>query len=79
MNYCTFNSTNLYQSRFQGTLFKNTTITNLKEGCQVDFDTNYSEGQVFMESFLAQLAVVPGTIISAVLADKIGRRILLCK
>ena len=45
----------------------------------MDFDTNYSKRQVFLENFLAQLAVVPGTVITAMLVDKVGRVRLLSK
>ena len=41
------------------------------------FDISYSKSQVFLENFLSQLAVVPATLISAVMMDKFGRVTLL--
>ncbi len=73
IEYSSFNNTNFYPRKFQGTRVKNITFENMREGCQVDFDTNYSSETVFLENFLGQLAVVPGTIITALLVDKIGR------
>lgn len=70
---CVFNDTNFYKFKFQRTSLENVRFGELKEGCPLDFDTSYSTETVFLENFVGQLAVVPGTLITALLVDKIGR------
>ena len=68
-----FNDTNFYDYKFRETKLINTSIVNMKPGCSVDFDVNYSASTVYLEALLGQLAVVPGTVLAAFLMDKLGR------
>ena len=63
----------LYSDRFIGCTKDDVTFSSMKEGCHVDFDTAYSTRQVFLENFVGQLAVIPGTLLTALLLDKVGR------
>ena len=68
-----FNDTNLYSDRFHACNFSSVHFDSMKIGCHVDFDTSYSSRQVFLENFLGQLSVIPGTVITALLLDRVGR------
>ncbi|GFT03714.1 synaptic vesicle glycoprotein 2C [Trichonephila clavipes] len=42
-------------------------------GCDIDFDVNFKLAELFYENLFAQLAILPGTLISSFLLDRIGR------
>ena len=68
-----FNITNVYPYKFVRTSLDHVTSENLFDGCQVDFDLSVSTETIFLENFMGQLAVIPGTLLTAVLVDKVGR------
>ena len=68
-----FNNTNFYSYKFVNSELKNTPVLNTFEGCEVDFGVNVSTESIFLENFLGQLAVIPGTLITAALVDRVGR------
>ena len=67
------NYTDLYSGKFQDSQLINTTFTNTKGGCQVDFDVNFSERDVYFDTLLGQIASLPASLISAIIMDKVGR------
>lgn len=74
-----FNNTNFYPEDFIRTEMVDTDINNTWSGCHVDIDVTISNRKLFLESFLTQLALIPTTLFSVYLIDKIGRRRLLGK
>jgi hypothetical protein len=48
-------------------------------GCTLDFDFNFHLNEVFLENLVGQLALIPGTLVSIFLLDKVGRVKMICK
>uniref|UniRef100_A0A665WFV5 Synaptic vesicle glycoprotein 2B-like n=1 Tax=Echeneis naucrates TaxID=173247 RepID=A0A665WFV5_ECHNA len=74
---CTFRSTaffytDLWEEKFINCEFENTTFEHHKQRCHLDIDDD-TETLIYMVSFLGSLAVLPGSIISALYMEKIGR------
>ena len=69
----TFNHTDFYKSRFPVSTLLDTRFYATKDGCQVDFDYNFSQRYIFFESFISQLAVIPSSVLSAFLLNRFGR------
>lgn len=42
-------------------------------GCDIDFDVNFKLAELFYENLFAQLAILPGALISSFILDRIGR------
>lgn len=68
---CLFPSPDFYKYKFIDCRM-NATFTDLKQGCQLDFERN-NDFLIYLVSFLGSLSVLPGNIISALLMDKVGR------
>ncbi|KAL3179779.1 hypothetical protein MRX96_037762 [Rhipicephalus microplus] len=69
-----FVDTDFYDFRFRDCAFHNsTTFLNRRTGCPIDFDVNFRLSDVFVENLFAQLAIIPGNIISSCIIDRIGR------
>ena len=79
MDHSYFDNTNFYPEDFVRTELVDTDINNTWSGCHVDIDVTYSKRKIFLESFLTQIALLPTTLMSVYLIDKIGRRRLLRK
>ncbi|NXJ86440.1 SV2A protein, partial [Trogon melanurus] len=65
--------TDLFEYKFINSRMVNTTFSQNKEGCQLDFSDDNNAYMIYFVSFLGTLAVLPGNIVSALLMDKIGR------
>ncbi|XP_067838255.1 synaptic vesicle glycoprotein 2Ca isoform X1 [Heptranchias perlo] len=72
-----FYNTDLEESKFIDCQFINTTSLHNKQGCQINFDEDYSAYWIYFVNFLGTLAVLPGNIVSALLMDRIGRLTML--
>ncbi|XP_064462331.1 synaptic vesicle glycoprotein 2C-like [Ornithodoros turicata] len=69
-----FVDTDFYESRFDNCDFSNsTTFLNRRTGCPIDFDINFQLSDVFVQNLFAQLAIIPGNIISSCVIDRFGR------
>lgn len=69
-----FVDTDFYDFRFRDCAFHNsTTFLNRRTGCPIDFDVNFRLSDVFVENLFAQLAIIPGNIISSCVIDRLGR------
>lgn len=69
-----FVDTDFYDFRFEDCIFHNsTTFLNRRTGCPIDFDVNFRLSDVFVENLFAQLAIIPGNIISSCVIDRVGR------
>ncbi|KAM7315444.1 synaptic vesicle glycoprotein 2C [Ixodes scapularis] len=69
-----FVDTDFYDYRFDDCAFHNsTTFLNRDTGCAIDFDVNFRLSDVFVENLFAQLAIIPGNIISSCVIDRFGR------
>lgn len=42
-------------------------------GCTLDFDINFKLAELFYENLFAQLAILPGALISSFVMDRVGR------
>ncbi|XP_054724948.1 synaptic vesicle glycoprotein 2B-like [Uloborus diversus] len=69
----TFDHTDFYDYRFVNCIFKNSSFDLHHDGCGVDVDLNYNLTDVFMENLIAQLAIIPGNIVSSFILDRFGR------
>ena len=67
------NDTDFYSFRFKDIRLVNSSLSDLKPGCEVDFGVLVSPRNLYLESFIGQIAVVPGVIITTILLDKFGR------
>ncbi|KAM9328844.1 synaptic vesicle glycoprotein 2C [Gastrophryne carolinensis] len=79
---CTFTNshfvnTDLEKYKFTDSELINCTFHDMKIGCQITFDDDYSAYWIYFVNFLGTLAVLPGNIVSALLMDKIGRLTML--
>ncbi|XP_077993219.1 synaptic vesicle glycoprotein 2B-like [Glandiceps talaboti] len=73
----TFNHTDLYHYRFiESKIDPTTKFINTVEGCQLDFSYAYDPKNVYLEVFAATWAGVPGVIISALLMDRVGAKLI---
>ncbi|CAI9580134.1 unnamed protein product [Staurois parvus] len=72
-----FVNTDLEKYKFTDSELKNCTFGDMKVGCQITFDDDYSAYWIYFVNFLGTLAVLPGNIVSALLMDKIGRLTML--
>ncbi|GFY76749.1 synaptic vesicle glycoprotein 2B [Trichonephila inaurata madagascariensis] len=68
-----FLDTDLYPNKFQACSFNYSDFFNTKGGCDIDFDVNFKLAELFYENLFAQLAILPGTLISSFILDRIGR------
>ena len=53
----------MHANKFKGTI----------PGCTLDFDYNIHYKDVFQENLIGQLTIIPGTITTALLMDRLGR------
>ncbi|XP_056427853.1 synaptic vesicle glycoprotein 2B [Hyla sarda] len=72
IKYSYFHNTDLHEHRFIDCTLINSTFSNHKEDCDIDFEED-NDFLIYLVSFLGSLSVLPGNIISALLMDKIGR------
>lgn len=70
---CIFIDTDLYEYRFIDCEQKNNVVRASVPGCQLDFDYNIHYKEVFQENLIGQLTIIPGTLITSLLMDRIGR------
>lgn len=70
---CIFIDTDLYEYRFIDCEQKNNVVRTSVPGCQLDFDYNIHYKEVFQENLIGQLTIIPGTLITSLLMDRIGR------
>ncbi|KAG8183292.1 hypothetical protein JTE90_025992 [Oedothorax gibbosus] len=68
-----FLDTDIYDYKFQSCSHNDSFFFNTKGGCDIDFDVNFKLDELFYENLFAQLAILPGTLISSFILDKIGR------
>ncbi|XP_067140746.1 synaptic vesicle glycoprotein 2C-like isoform X1 [Centruroides vittatus] len=68
-----FVDTDFYDYKLQDCQFENSALYSTKAGCTIDFDVNYKLSRIFLENLIAQLAIIPGNIISSCILDKLGR------
>ncbi|GIY67311.1 synaptic vesicle glycoprotein 2B [Caerostris darwini] len=71
--YTEFLDTDLYSYKFQSCLHNVSFFFNTKGGCDIDFDVNFKLVELFYENLFAQLAILPGTLITSFILDRIGR------
>ncbi|XP_077870633.1 synaptic vesicle glycoprotein 2C-like, partial [Saccoglossus kowalevskii] len=71
-----FNSTNFYDNRFINATMNQTLFMNTRGGCELDFSLSYNASRVYLEILIAMLGGIPGVVISALLMDKIGPKII---
>ncbi|XP_059402095.1 synaptic vesicle glycoprotein 2B-like, partial [Carassius carassius] len=64
--------TDLYEEKFIDCTLENVTFLHNKKGCHLDYEEE-NDVLIYLVSFLGSLAVLPGSIISALFMDKIGR------
>ncbi|XP_066973216.1 synaptic vesicle glycoprotein 2B-like, partial [Macrobrachium rosenbergii] len=69
----TFVDTDFYDYRFQDCLMVKNTFRALVPGCTLDFDYNIHYKEVFQENLIGQLTIIPGTLVTSLLMDRIGR------
>ncbi|XP_071533141.1 synaptic vesicle glycoprotein 2C-like isoform X2 [Panulirus ornatus] len=69
----TFIDTDMYDYRFQQCESINNDFRALAPGCTLDFDYNIHYKEVFQENLIGQLTMIPGTLITSLLMDKLGR------
>nr|XP_045611722.1 synaptic vesicle glycoprotein 2A-like isoform X1 [Procambarus clarkii] len=69
----TFIDTDIYDYRFQDCEMINNKFHALAPGCTLDFDYNIHYKAVFQENLIGQLTMIPGTLITSLLMDKLGR------
>ncbi|CAG0922051.1 unnamed protein product [Notodromas monacha] len=75
-----FADTDMYPYRFSDdTVLKNNSFLAMMGGCTLDFDLNFHLNEVFMENLIGQLALIPGTVLSVFLLDKLGRVKMICE
>ncbi|KAL7980183.1 hypothetical protein Chor_001451 [Crotalus horridus] len=67
-----FSDTDLYKHKFIDCEFVNISDFGEKRGCQLDFEED-NDFLIYLVSFLGNLSILPGNIISALLMDKLGR------
>ncbi|KAL4623534.1 synaptic vesicle glycoprotein 2B-like [Arapaima gigas] len=67
-----FYNTDLWKEKFIDCKLENTTFLHPKKGCHLNFQEE-NDIIIYLVSFLGSLAVLPGSIISALFMDKIGR------
>ncbi|XP_022252334.1 synaptic vesicle glycoprotein 2C-like [Limulus polyphemus] len=68
-----FIGTDFHGYRFQDCNLHDSVYVNTKQGCTIDFDVNFNLRTIFLENLFAQLASVPGIVISSCLLDRLGR------
>ncbi|CAL4119411.1 unnamed protein product [Meganyctiphanes norvegica] len=69
----TFIDTDIYEYRFQNCELNNNTFQSLVPGCQLDFDYNIHYKEIFQENLIGQLSIIPGTLLTSLLLDRLGR------
>lgn len=69
----TFIDTDIYDYRFQDCEMIDNKFHALAPGCTLDFDYNIHYREVFQENLIGQLTMIPGTLITSLLMDKLGR------
>lgn len=74
-----FIDTDFHDYRFQNTKLENSSFHSTKTGCAVDFALNYDLSEVFVQNFIGQLSMIPGTIVATFLIDRVGRSRLMSK
>ncbi|GIY72431.1 synaptic vesicle glycoprotein 2C [Caerostris darwini] len=70
-----------FATNIENTHFTNLTFNNVRFdqtlinhcGCDIDFDVNFKLAELFYENLFAQLAILPGTLITSFILDRIGR------
>nr|XP_002740892.1 PREDICTED: synaptic vesicle glycoprotein 2C-like [Saccoglossus kowalevskii] len=72
----TFNNTNFYDNRFIKATMNQTVFINTRGGCELDFSLSYNASRVYLEILIATLGGIPGVVISALLMDKMGPKII---
>ncbi|XP_070536427.1 synaptic vesicle glycoprotein 2C-like [Ptychodera flava] len=73
----TFNHTNLYSNKFIDSSFDHLTqFTDTVQGCQLDFSFAYNPSVVYREILVATLGGIPGVIVSALLMERLGAKII---
>ncbi|XP_047502688.1 synaptic vesicle glycoprotein 2C-like [Penaeus chinensis] len=70
---CLFIDTDLYDYRFIDCDRRNNIFRADVPGCKLDFDYNIHYKEVFQENLIGQLTIIPGTLITSLLMDRIGR------
>ncbi|XP_015906329.1 synaptic vesicle glycoprotein 2C [Parasteatoda tepidariorum] len=68
-----FFDTDLFKYKFQFCTLVSSYFFNTKGGCELDFDINFKLSELFYENLFAQLAILPGALISSFILDRIGR------
>ncbi|XP_042241451.1 synaptic vesicle glycoprotein 2C-like [Homarus americanus] len=68
-----FIDTDIHKYRFQDCEMTDNTFHGLAPGCPLDFDYNIHYKAVFQENLIGQLTMIPGTLITSLLLDKLGR------
>ncbi|XP_054722226.1 synaptic vesicle glycoprotein 2C-like [Uloborus diversus] len=68
-----FFDTDLYDYKFQSCSLNSSYFISPKGGCILDFDINFKLAELFYENLFTQLAILPGTLISSFVLDRIGR------
>lgn len=72
-----FLDTDLYEEKFVDCRTLNSTFLSTVVGCPLDFDINFRLATIFNQVLCTHVAVLPGTIITALAIDKLGRTKLL--
>ncbi|KAK7081218.1 Synaptic vesicle glycoprotein 2A [Halocaridina rubra] len=73
ISHNTFIDTDFYNYRFQNCQSDNNTFRALVPGCTLDFDYNIHYKEIFQENLIGQLTIIPGTLLTSLLMDKLGR------
>ncbi|KAK3896226.1 hypothetical protein Pcinc_000148 [Petrolisthes cinctipes] len=73
LEHNTFIDTDIYDYRFDHCEMKNNTKRSSAPGCSLDFDYNIHYKEVFQENLIGQLTMIPGTLVTSLLMDKLGR------
>ncbi|XP_022244166.1 synaptic vesicle glycoprotein 2B-like isoform X2 [Limulus polyphemus] len=68
-----FYDTDFHEYRFQDCNLENSHFISTTAGCTIDFDINYNLQTVFLENLFAQMAIIPGNILSSYVIDRLGR------
>lgn len=71
--HCLLQKTDLYDYRFIGCKFHNSSFKHTHEGCGVDFLLDHHLTDVFKENLFTQFAIIPGNIFSSLILDRVGR------
>ncbi|XP_022236794.1 synaptic vesicle glycoprotein 2C-like, partial [Limulus polyphemus] len=68
-----FVDTDFHDYRFQNCSLYDSSFFSTKAGCTLDFDISFDLQPIFLENLLAQLAIIPGNIMSSYVLDQLGR------